>query len=323
MTQHKEALQNGRQQDPNAILNECREIDKGIDSIDLETIRKLQKRALDDPDASQQSATNSQLNSISFETMTMYGSFAARIRTLMQQPESGSPNNSPQLGKVGRKLKGSINQYQIVESDFRKKLQSQMKRQYKIVRPDASDAEAGLAVKNISGQRVFNLALLQSNRRDESHQALSNVKNRHDAIQEIESQMIELAQLFQDMEALVVQQESSVTMIEQKGEEVQENLDRGTEHIGVAIKSARSRNRKKWYCLVAIIIVVVVAVVVVKVVNQQPARNNNKRGVLYYIHGHAAPTPGAPGSTVETLVASRIMRTRLLAEDAIYVRDST
>ncbi|KAL5344765.1 hypothetical protein ACLOAV_010162 [Pseudogymnoascus australis] len=322
------ALQNGRQQDPNAILNECREIDKGIDSIDLETIRKLQKRALDDPDASQQSATNSQLNSISSETMTMYRSFAARIMTLMQQPESGSPNNSPQLGKVGRKLKGAINQYQIVESDFRKKLQSQMKRQYKIVRPDASDAEAGLAVKNISGQRVFNLALLQSNRHDESHQALSNVKNRHDAIQEIESQMIELAQLFQDMEALVVQQESSVTMIEQKGEEVQENLDKGTEHIGVAIKSARSRNRKKWYCLgivlIIIIIIVVVAVVVVKVVNQQPARNsNNKRGVLYNIQGHAAPLPGAPGSTVEFLVASRTMPTRLLAEDAIHVRAST
>ncbi|KFY65577.1 hypothetical protein V496_02464 [Pseudogymnoascus sp. VKM F-4515 (FW-2607)] len=309
MTLYKEAQQNGRQQDPNAILNECREIDKGIDSIErnLETIRMLQQRALDDPDASQQSATNSQLDSTSSETIDMYRSFAIRIKTLKQQPESGSPNNSPQLGKVGRRLNCAFNQYQIVESDFRKKLQDQMARQYKIVRPDASEAEVLAAAENTSSQEVFSQALMQTNRRGLSRQALDNVRNRHDAIRKIESQMIELAQLFQNMEALVVQQEDSVTMIEQKGEEVQENLDKGTEHIGVAIKSARSRNRKKWYCLgivLVTIIIIVVAVVVVKVVNQQTASNNNKRSVLYNIHGHAALLPEAPGSTIESLVAS-------------------
>ncbi|KFY38418.1 hypothetical protein V495_06588 [Pseudogymnoascus sp. VKM F-4514 (FW-929)] len=301
----------GHQQDPNAILNECREIDKGIDAIELNlgTIRSLQLRALDDPDSSQQSATNSQLDSISSETMTMYRSFAARIKTLKQQPESGSPKNAPQLGKVDRKLKAAINQYQNVESDFRKKLQTQMARQYKIVRPDASEAEVREAVEDTSNQQVFSQALLQSDRRGQSRQALSNVQNRHAAIQKIESQMIELAQLFQDMEALVVQQEDSVTMIEQKGEEVAENLDKGTEHIGTAIKSARSRNRKKWYCLgilLIIIIIIVIVVVVVVLINKRDNgggnnnNNNNKRGVLYNVHGHLAPTPGA---TIESLVA--------------------
>ncbi|OBT86297.1 hypothetical protein VE02_05595 [Pseudogymnoascus sp. 03VT05] len=301
----------GHQQDPNAILNECREIDKGIDAIErnLETIRMLQQRALDDPDSSQQSATNSQLDSMSSETMTMYRSFAGRIKALKQQPESGSPKNAPQLGKVDRKLKAAINQYQNVESDFRKKLQAQMARQYKIVRPDASEAEVREAVEDTSNQQVFSQALLQSDRRGQSRQALSNVQNRHAAIQKIESQMIELAQLFQDMEALVVQQEDSVTMIEQKGEEVQENLDKGTDHIGTAIKSARSRNRKKWYCLgivLIIIIIIVVAVVVVKFANPAPKSNNAaaKRDIMYNIHGHLAPRPGTSGASIESLVAA-------------------
>ncbi|KFY79622.1 hypothetical protein V499_01377 [Pseudogymnoascus sp. VKM F-103] len=299
----------GHQQDPNAILNECREIDKGIDAIErnLDTIRMLQQRALDDPDSSQQSATNSQLDSMSSETMTMYRSFAARIKSLKQQPESGSPKNAPQLGKVDRKLKAAINQYQNVESDFRKKLQAQMARQYKIVRPDASEAEVREAVED-TNQQVFSQALLQSSRRGQSQQALSNVQDRHAAIQKIESQMIELAQLFQDMEALVVQQEDSVTMIEQKGEEVQENLDKGTEHIGTAIKSARSRNRKKWYCLgivLIIIIIVVVAVVAVHFANGGGSNNNKaaKRDVLYNIHGHLV-SPGAGGASIESLIAS-------------------
>ena len=241
----------GRQQDPNSILNECREIHKGIDAIDrnLDSIKTLQQRALDDPYFSQQSGTNSQLDSMNSEIMTVCRSFAARIKNLKQQPESSSPKNAPQISKVDRELKAAINHYQNVESDFRKKLQNQMARQYKIVRPDATDAEVREAVEDISNQQVFSHALLQSDRRGQSRQALSNVQNRHAAIQKIESQMIELAQLFQDMEALVVQQEDSVTMIEQKGEEVAENLDKGTEHIGTAIKSARARNRKKWYCL--------------------------------------------------------------------------
>ena len=272
----------GRQQDPNAILNECREIDKGIDTIEqnLSTIQMLQQRALDDPDSSAQTATNRQLDSMSSETMTMYRSFAARIKNLKQQPESGSPKNAPQLGKVDRKLKAAINHYQNVESEYRKKLQAQMARQYRIVRPEASDAEVREAVEDTTSQQVFSQALLQSDRRGQSRQALSAVENRHQAIQKIESQMIELAQLFQDMEALVVQQEDSVAVIEQKGEEVQENLDKGTEQIGVAIKTARSRNRKKWWCVlivVLIIIVIVIVVVITQVVNK-PA-NNAKRSL--------------------------------------------
>jgi syntaxin 1B/2/3 len=246
------ALQNGRQQDPNAILNECSEIGKGIDSIvrNLGTIQKLQESALRDPDSSQQSATNNQLNLISSQTIVMYRSFAARSKTLKQQPESGSPKNVPQLGMVDRKLKDAINQYQNIESEFRKKLEVQMTRQYNIVMPNATEAEVEAEVrKAVPNQQIFSEALLQSDRRGPSSQALSSVQNRHATIQNIESQMTELAQLFHDIQDLVVQQEDSVTMIEQKGEDVQENLDKGNEHIGVAIKSARSRNRKKWYCL--------------------------------------------------------------------------
>jgi syntaxin 1B/2/3 len=75
------------------------------------------------------------------------------------------------------------------------------------------------------------------------------VRERSNAIQAIAKQMGELAQLFQDMENLVVQQEAAVVNIEQKGEEVVENMDKGTEQIGVAIKSARNRNKLKWWCL--------------------------------------------------------------------------
>ncbi|KAH8803223.1 SNARE domain-containing protein [Xylogone sp. PMI_703] len=273
----------GGQGDPNAILNECRDIDRGIDEIErsLEQLKALQQRSLDDPDSSAQSATNRQLDALGAETMTMYRNFASRIRAIKSQPESGSPKNAPQVGKVDRKLKKAINDYQNVESTFRRKLQEQMARQYRIVRPDASDAEVKEAVEDTSNNQVFSQALLQSDRRGQSRAALNAVENRHQAIQKIEQQMIELAQLFQDMEALVVQQEAAVEAIDQRGEEVVENLDKGTQEIGHAIVSAKARNRKKWWCLgicVLIIVIVIIIVLIWKFVISGGS-NNKKRWI--------------------------------------------
>lgn len=61
--------------------------------------------------------------------------------------------------------------------------------------------------------------------------------------------MIELAQLFQDVEAAVIQHEPAVEEIEQKAEATHENVGKATEHIDGAIKKARSRRRKQWWCL--------------------------------------------------------------------------
>ncbi len=147
--------------DPNAILNECRDIDRGIDSIErnLERLRSLQTRAIDDPDASSGTATNREIDSLSSETMTLYRNFGSRIKAIKQQRESGEPRNKPQVGKVDRKLKNAINEYQQVESDFRKKLSEQMTRQYRIVKPDATDDEVRAAIEDTSNNQVFSQAV--------------------------------------------------------------------------------------------------------------------------------------------------------------------
>ncbi len=91
---------------------------------------------------------------------------------------------------------------------------------------------------------------MQSDRRGQSQSALRAVQGRHEAIQKIESDMIQLAQLFQDMEALVVQQEPAVAQIETKGEETAENVTKANEEIDKGVELARARNRKKRWCLI-------------------------------------------------------------------------
>ncbi|KAF5643925.1 syntaxin 1B 2 3 [Fusarium tjaetaba] len=272
------------QGDPNAILNECRDIDRGIDTVEqnLEQLRMIQQRTLDDADSSGSSAASRQLDSLSADTMSLYRELTERVRTVKSNPEAKSPKNNPHVTRIDRRLKAAITQYQQVESQFRKRTQDQMARQYRIVRPDASEQEIQAAVEDTTGGQVFSQAMMQSDRQGRARAALSAVQDRHKALIKIEQQMVELAQLFQDMDTLVVQQEAAVTQIEQKGEEVVENLDKGNEEIGVAVNTARKTRKKKWICLgicVAIIVVIVIIVLIYIFVIKGQNNDNKKRSI--------------------------------------------
>jgi syntaxin 1B/2/3 len=244
--------QYGRQNDPNYIFQECADIKKAVTNIttrELSHVQSLQNAVLNDPDTSSSSPNSRELQSKTAQVMDEYRSLAQRVKKLKTNPESGAPRFKDQVGSTGRAVQQAINQFQQLDGQFNRKLKEQMARQYRIVRPEASDDEVREAVEDTSGQQVFSQALLQGDRRNQSRSALSAVQGRHEAIQKIERQMIELAELFQDMENLVVQQEAAVTNIEMKGEEVVENMDKGTEEIGTAVKTARATRKKKWWCL--------------------------------------------------------------------------
>ncbi|KAK7914252.1 t-SNARE [Apiospora marii] len=260
------------QGDPNAILNECRDINNGIDKIEanLRQMAMLQQRSLSDADTSSGSHTNRELDSLSTDTMAQYRSLTERVRMAKSNPESKSAKNNPQVTKTDRRLKSAINAYQTNESEFRKKTQDQVARQYRIVNPEASEGEIREAVQDSSGQ-IFQQAMMQSNRRGQAQSVLSAVQDRHAQLQKIEQQLIELAQLFQDMDTLVVQQEEAITQIEVKAEETVENFDKGNAEVVVAIDTARSTRKKKWICLaivVGVIVVIVVAVVAYMMINK-------------------------------------------------------
>jgi syntaxin 1B/2/3 len=78
------------------------------------------------------------------------------------------------------------------------------------------------------------------------------VNDRHRAIQQIVAQLMELDELFKDLETLVVQQDPAVVKIEERGQEVTTHVENANKEMSNAIGSARSRNRKKWWCLLVV-----------------------------------------------------------------------
>lgn len=147
--------------DPNTILNACRDIDRGIDNIErnVDRIRVLQQKSLNDTESGDNTQINKELDILSADTKTLFLDSVARLKRIKQQREAGDPRNVAQVGKVDRKLKSAINQYQQVESEYRRNLQEQMERQYRIIQPQATDAEVKEACQNSSNQQMFRQAV--------------------------------------------------------------------------------------------------------------------------------------------------------------------
>jgi len=235
--------------DPNAILNECRDIDRVIDQIkdNLETLRMLQDRSLIEADAT---STRRELDNLSSRTMTMFRELTDRVRMVKSVPEGRQPRNSAQVGRVERRLKEVNQEYQQIESVFRKKTQDQMARQYRIVRPNATESEVRSAVEDTSGNaQVFQQALMQGNRMGEATSTLNAVRARQQDMQKIEQTLGELVQLFTDLSVLIEQQETQFVDISQKTETVEEDVRQANVEIGTAVNTARSTRKKKWICL--------------------------------------------------------------------------
>ncbi|KAK0648850.1 t-SNARE, partial [Cercophora newfieldiana] len=262
--------------DPNAVLNECRDIDKGIDQVqdNVEALRRLQDRSLIEADAT---ATRREMDNLSSRTMASFRELTDRVRMVKSVPEGRQPRNSAQVGRVERRLKEANQEYQQVEAGFRKKTQDQMARQYRIVRPNASEAEVRAAVEDTSGNaQVFQQALMQGNRMGEATSTLNAVRARQQDMAKIEQTLGELVQLFTDLSVLIEQQETQFVDISQKTEMVEEDVRQANVEIGTAVQTARKTRKKKWICLgICVTILVIIAVIVVVYIMVNRAANGS------------------------------------------------
>ena len=146
--------------DPNRILNEIRAIDQSIDGIesDIERLKLMQDRSARDPNPVQ-TGIQQEVDRLSSKLIEKYQQMTHRVTRLKSDPESGNPRNGLQVGKVDRRLKRMIQAYQRADSDYRAKVKENIAREYRIVRPDASEAEVREATEDTSNTQVFSQAV--------------------------------------------------------------------------------------------------------------------------------------------------------------------
>ena len=152
-----------------------------------------------------------------------------------------------QVEAVKTRFTTLLQDHQVVEKEFRKKVKDRAERQYKIVNPTATEAEIREAVES-DNPAVFSQALLNSNRYGAARGAMREVQDRHVEIQKIERTLAELAQMFNEMAMLVEQQDETIVAVETQAMGVDQDIQGGLDQTNKAVVSARKARRKKWIC---------------------------------------------------------------------------
>jgi len=243
-------------------------------------ISDLHTRSLNNTDDAVAQRNSAELEDLVADTSALSNVLKRRIKSLEKQGAPGRDGQirKQQTGLVKSKFVEAIQNYQTEEQQFRQKYKQRLERQYKIVKPDATQDEIRAVVEEDNGGQVFSQALMNSNRYGESRAAYREVQERHADIQKIERTLTELAQLFNDMSILVEQQDETINVIETTAANVEKDTEAGLTHTSSAVKSARAARKKRWICFfLALTILIIIAIVVAVVVTNNIHNNKSTR----------------------------------------------
>ncbi|TKY89150.1 hypothetical protein EX895_001681 [Sporisorium graminicola] len=289
--------------DMNSFFTDISEIQDTIRLIDenVNKISDLHSRSLNNMDEASAQYAEQQLSSIQQETSSLTNGVKNRIKLLESQnkriPAGGDKNvRNTQIGAVKNRFKETIQRYQQVEQSYRQKYRARAERQFRIVKPDATQQEIKAALDDDQNGQIFSQALLNSNRHGEAKGALREVQERHEDIKRIERTITELAQLFNEMSILVDEQDDALNVIQEQGAQVETDMNQGLQHTNKAVDSARKARKKRWICFwILVILVLVIAGIVVGVVcrngcGSSKSNGNNKRSLVTRAvqYGHGA-----------------------------------
>lgn len=164
---------------------------------------------------------------------------------------------------LSRKFVKLMSEYNEIQTQYKQKYRDRVKRQLKIVKPEAGAEEVNqiLDSDRDPGAIFANEIMTHS----EAKQALEDIQDRHKDILKLEKSIRELHELFLDMAILVNQQGEMIDQIEFNIGQAGDFIGESKKQLKVAAKYKASARRKK-ICIVLILILIIIVVVVPNVV---------------------------------------------------------
>ncbi|KAK5987556.1 Syntaxin-like protein psy1 [Cladobotryum mycophilum] len=241
------------------FLNRVQTLRNEIKSLtgDIDYIGQLHQRTLGTTD----NEANQQLEHYVAQTQIRNTAIKDGIKGLerdLAKTTDGSRNTkSTQLQSLKTFFKSELDKYQSIERDYQQKYREQIARQYRIVNPDASEEEVQQATEaDWSNEGVFQTAL-RTNRTGHAASLLGNVRARHNELQRIEQTLVELSILYQELAALVEQQDPVIIAAEENAQQTVDNIEKGNEQVLQATDHARRARKLKWWLLLVVVIIII------------------------------------------------------------------
>ncbi|KAJ5890420.1 uncharacterized protein N7473_006648 [Penicillium subrubescens] len=262
--------------DKNALLTRINELKQGIEDVKRKRttqLRAAQAALLESNTAKEDQVTRQNVDYIEDEINTALRYLRDQLKRIADTPGCGTAGPAEHYTIAKKGLQDEITAYQGDQSNFHKRLEEQVRRRYQMANPEATpdQLEAGVQAVMQGQEQAFMTPGTRSRQANDARQA---TLARSAAIRKIEKDMADLAQLFTDVQELVIQQEPAVTQIQQGAEETHRNVQQANTKLDSAITSARNARRWKWYAL--IIVIIIIAIVVGVAVGVTEANKSSK-----------------------------------------------
>ncbi|KAI9799739.1 MAG: hypothetical protein M1833_003858 [Piccolia ochrophora] len=238
-------------------------------STTLPKIRTLQQASLSDPSSTPSAALTHHITTVD-NTIATTRDILARIRTdTNATPRSALRTlKGTQIVSVTRAFADELRAYYDAERLHRDACREQVARLFRIVHPDASDAEVQTAAETSSASMesgvdgVFQTALETGTRTGVASSTLATVRTRRAALAQVETSMTELSALFTQLATLVEQQDAPLETVDVAAEDAALEVGKASEEVRKATEHARARRRKKWYVFWAVVFLVLASVAI-------------------------------------------------------------
>ncbi|KAL6711386.1 hypothetical protein ACN47E_004320 [Coniothyrium glycines] len=222
---------------------------------DIAAISSVHQRMLSSPD----NRSSAELESIVSNTQIRNTQIKDEIKFLERDASRDSNRTKrTQIESVKGAFKKQLEDFQREEADYSKRYREAIGRQYRIINPEASEAEVQEAANADWGEEGVFTQALKSNRSGQANSVLGAVRARHNDIQRIEKTMSELATLFQQLNEQVVYQEAQVQRAEEQTTAVHTDAEQANKQLDQGIKSARRARKLKWWTLLVVVLILVI-----------------------------------------------------------------
>jgi syntaxin 1B/2/3 len=162
------------------------------------------------------------------------------------------------VGGLGKKLKDMMDDFQGLRGRMTAEYKETVERRYFTITGEKANEETIENLISSGESESFLLKAIQEQGRGQILDTISEIQERHDAVKEIERNLIELHQVFLDMAALVESQGHQLNDIESHVAHANSFVRRGTEQLQEAREQQKSS--RKWACYATFGIIVIIIV---------------------------------------------------------------
>lgn len=163
------------------------------------------------------------------------------------------------LNTLTRKFIDEMKLYQAAQQKYKTDIQRKLKRQVKVVKPDATDEEVEEIMKSEGGRdALYKQTILAGGVNEEIRTVTAKVAGKYQDVKALESSVAELHQMFLDFALLVETQGELLNNIEHQVRTAADHIDEANKDVVESIEFQKKiRKKQMWILLIVIVLIIV------------------------------------------------------------------